>query len=79
MHAMIKAVILLAAVSAAAFCGAVLYRKGGAKQEGHSTNENDGTTRAAVADGIRKYAQMFDGLYESLYQAGQNRQRGVRV
>lgn len=74
MRLIIKTGIFLVAVSAAAYCGVALYGKSGAKQKGFRTNENDGTVRTLVADGIRKYTAEFDGLYESLYQAEQNRQ-----
>lgn len=74
MNLIIKTGIFLAAVSAAAYCGAAFYGKSGARRKGRRTNENDGTARTVVADGIRKYAAEFDGLYESLYQAEQNRQ-----
>lgn len=36
---------------------------------GYSTEE-----LSAVADGIKKYSAEFDGLYEALFQAAQNRQ-----
>lgn len=74
MQVIIKAGIILAAVSAASCCGAALYSRRRARRKGLRAKESEAAARAVVADGIRKYASEFDGLYESLYQAEQNRQ-----
>ena len=68
--------LTLLAVSAAGYCQTVLRRR---KASGPAPEEDDrhtgetppaySDTVSKIADGIRKHASEFDGLYEGLYQA----------
>lgn len=79
-----RAGALLLTLSAAVCCSVILRRKESAdaplsKRRGRRTEKNEEAARraaalSAVADGIKEYATDFDGLYESLYQAAQNRE-----
>lgn len=76
---------LLLTLSAAVCCSVILRRRESAdsplsKWKIRHTEQNEVAARreavlSAVADGIKKYAADFDGLYESLYQAAQNQER----
>ena len=80
-RALIKAGFALLAVSAAAYCEVILRRQkrncSPCKWENTSAAADASAHQDAistVADGIKKYAGEFDGLYEGLYQAAKNQQ-----
>jgi len=64
---------ILLLTATAACCSVLLMKK---RQRTHKVCEtealqHDSADLSAIADGIKKYAAEFDGLYEGLYQAAQ--------
>jgi len=66
------AIVVAAAVVA---CGIILYKKKGLLPFGKRKDRQPGEENAAkaIAAGIQNHAELFDGLYEGLYQAVNNR------
>ena len=67
---------ILLLTATAACCGVLLMKKrqrtGKACEK--AAPQHDAANLSAIADGIKKYAAEFDGLYEGLYQAAQSLQ-----
>ena len=67
---------ILLLTATAACCGVLLMKKrqGLRKERETEAPQCDAGDLSAIADGIKRYAAEFDGLYEGLYQAVQNLQ-----
>ncbi len=59
----------MALAACAAGCGVLLWRR--LRPRGERPPAPDDAVPAAIADGIRRHAEAFDGLFEGLYQAAQ--------
>ena len=67
---------ILLLTATASCCGVLLMKKRQQTQKECETEapQHDAADLSAIADGIKKYAAEFDGLYEGLYQAAQSLQ-----